>query len=77
MIFLIPAENVCFHNFPAVFSRSGGVVTGECLVSPLPPLADVHVALYSESFLIRRGSSGTFLSNQPKDFSEISGTFET
>ena len=28
MIFLIPAENVCFHNFPAVSARSGGVVTG-------------------------------------------------
>ena len=30
MIFLIAAENVCFRNFPAVFSRSGGVVTGGC-----------------------------------------------
>ena len=30
MIFLIPAENVCFRNFPAVFTRSGGVVTGGC-----------------------------------------------
>ena len=28
MIFLIPAENVCFHNFPAAVTRSGGVVTG-------------------------------------------------
>ena len=28
MIFLIPAENVFFHNFPAAFTRSGGVVTG-------------------------------------------------
>ena len=30
MIFLIPAENVCFRNFPAVFTKSGGVVTGGC-----------------------------------------------
>ena len=28
MIFLIPAENVCFHNFPAVFTKTSGVVTG-------------------------------------------------
>ena len=31
MIFLVPAENVWFRNFPAVFSRSGGVVTGGCI----------------------------------------------
>ena len=28
MIFLIPAENVCFRRFPAVFSRTGGVASG-------------------------------------------------
>ena len=30
MILLIPAENVCSRNFPAVFTKSGGVVTGGC-----------------------------------------------
>ena len=29
-IFLTPAENKCYRNFPAVFSMSGGVVTGGC-----------------------------------------------
>ena len=29
IIFLIPAENLCFCNFPALFSWSSGVVTGE------------------------------------------------
>ena len=37
MMFLIPAENVCFRNLPAVFSisMSNGVVTGQCSLDKL------------------------------------------
>ena len=32
MIFQLLVKNVCFRNFPAVFTRSGGVVTGGCTI---------------------------------------------
>ena len=35
MIFLNPPESVRFRNFSAVFSMSGGVVTGGCNILPL------------------------------------------
>ena len=44
MIFLIPAENVFFHNLPAAFTRSGGVVTGGGSVLGAPRASEKYIS---------------------------------
>ena len=51
MIILIPAENVCFRNFPALFSRLGGVVTGGggvfgCAIQCTLPMFKAKMLIY-------------------------------